>query len=184
LSSDDALLLVGWLEDEVPLAHILLALERAATARRRTPSRIPLRLGHARRHLGRPTRGLFSKQSPPASGEPCFAPVVRALRAHPERDLVQRDLEATLLAIPGRDEAAVQQAIGVARRFFDARWAALTPAARAVRVAGAHDRLGDIVHLVDAATVAALAEEAARDALREGYPALTAATLWELVDGA
>src|SRR5688500_4071881 len=99
LSPMDAWQLVRWLEEGVSVASILLALERAAEARRRTRSRTPLSLGAAKRHLGRPTSGAFSRERPSRGGEPLLAPLVRALRAVPigSDRAARHALEAALL---------------------------------------------------------------------------------------
>jgi hypothetical protein len=182
LSPMDAWQLVRWLEEGVSVAAILLAMERAAEARRRSRSRTPLSLGAVKRHLGRPTRGAFAKELPPRGGEPPLAPLVRALRAVPlgaDRE-ARGALDAALLAIEGRGEEAERRALAAARTFLEAAWQAEGPAGRAALADEARVELGDLLGLVEEGTAAALVEETARDRLRGRYPALTAATLREL----
>lgn len=184
LSPADAHLLVTWLDQEVPVARVLRALERAAEARRQTRSKVPLRLGHAKRHLGRPTRGLFATERPARGSEPVLAPVVRALKAaRAETDpRPRRTLEAALLAIDGSGEQAVTAALAAIRAFLDEVWRSLGAEGQHELRRQAVDELGDLLELVDEGTAVGLVEETARDLLRQGYPALTAASLWELVE--
>ncbi len=183
LSSADAWTLLGWLEQGVPAGSVLRAIERAAESRRRSRSKVPLALWHAKRHLGRPTRGLFAAARPTRGGEPVLAPVVRALKTvPPEPDPApRRALEAALLAVDGQGEAAIREALEHVRRFLDDCWKARGPDGQAALRRAAVEDLGDLLHLVDEATATALVDETARDLLRQCYPALSAASLWELL---
>ncbi len=186
LSPSDALLLVGWFERGVPVGDILRALERAREVRRTHRSRYPLNLNHARRHLGRPTRGAFARERPARGNEPVFAPVVRAMRSVPGRGPARRQLEHALSAIDADGQLAVRQALAYIREFFDATWLDMGEQGRSRLRDRARIELGDLLSLVDEGTAAALIEEPSRDLLRQTYPALSAASLWELVgtDGA
>jgi len=181
LSSSDALLLVQWLEAGVGVPRILRALERAAEARRARRSRFPLQLTHAKRHLDRPTSGLF-RSPPPAEGCP-MGPVVRALEAAPSSAALA-SLRAALEALPADadPESLFRSAATAARAFLDARWAELPATERQRLQAEALEGLGDLADLVDDDTREALVREGARDLLRAGYPALSAASLWEVVE--
>ena len=181
LSSADALLLVQWLEAGVGVPRILKALERAAEARRARRSRFPLQLTHAKRHLDRPTSGVF--RSPPAADGPPMGPVVRALGAAPSSAALSA-LRAALEALPADadPEALFRSAAAAARDFLDARWRELAASERQRLQAEALHGLGDLADLVDDDTREALVREGARDLLRAGYPALSAASLWEVVE--
>ncbi len=181
LSPSDALLLVGWFERGVAVGDILRALERARELRRIHRSRYPLNLNHARRHLGRPTRGAFARERPARGSEPVFTPVVRAMRSVPGRGPARRQLEHALVAIDLDGEPAVRQALVYIREFFDVAWIDMGEEGRARLRARARAELGDLLSLVDEGTAAALIEETARDLLRQTYPTLSAASLWELV---
>ena len=181
LSSADSLQLLHWLDAGIPVPDILRALERAAEARRKKRSKIPLRLSHAKRHLGRPTRGLFAKERPVGAG-PAMAPVVRTLTTQAPSGAQQR-LTSTLEALQGSDpEALFRAAAAAVRRFLGERWEELAPAERGALEAEARAELGDLVDLVDEDTLRELVAEGARDRLRAGYPALSAASLWEVVE--
>jgi hypothetical protein len=179
LSSADAVALVGWLDDGVPVSAILRALERAADARRKRAIRGPLRLVDARRHLGRPTA---APPLPPASaGGAPFAPIAAALRGLAEPGAAS--LADALASLAGEDaDRLVRDALALARVFHEARWARLAEPDRQARLDEASRSLGDVAALLDEAAVLAAAEEIARDTLRRELPMLTAATFWHLAE--
>ncbi len=167
LSPQDAVTLVGWLDAGVPTADVLVALERAAEARRKSRSRFPLTLGQARRHLGRPPASPALRT--PGPGEPALGPLLDGVAAP--------DLRAALEAVGGDDPGDEVRALASIRAFLEAGWVALPEPERAGLLAAARDELGDLLHLVDAETAAALAEEAARDLFRQRWPRLSAAAV-------
>lgn len=179
LSSADALLLVQWLDAGVSVPRILRALERAAEARRARRSRFPLQLTHAKRHLDRPTKGAFGGAVRQVPG-PALAPVVVGLDGSAPSELA---LRGALEALQGTDpEALFREAATAVRGFLEARWHELPASARATLEAEARDDLGDLADGLDEDTLEALVAEGARDRLRAGYPALSAASLWEVVE--
>lgn len=179
LSSADAQQLVRWLEQGVGVPAIVLALERAAAARQGRPSSAPLRLTHAKRHLGRPVAGVFARERPRCSPDEPLSSVARALSAAPPCDALV-ELQRALGALgPGTAEALFRRAAELARAFLEARWLALGPEARSRLEASARRELGELVDSVDDATLEELVDEGARALLRAGYPALSAASLWE-----
>jgi len=181
LSSADSLQLVQWLDAGVAVPAILRALERAAEARRRKRSKVPLRLSHAKRHLGRPTPGHFARERPVGPGTP-MAPVVRALEVTASTP-ARAALQATLDGLRGDDaEQVFRLAAAAVRAFLEARWRELGDAERRSLEQQAHQELGDLAHMVDDDTVRELVAEGARDRLRAGYPALSAASLWEVAE--
>jgi hypothetical protein len=184
LSSDDSRLLVQWLEAGVDVPRILRALERAAEARRAKRSKVPLRLVHAKRHLDKPTRGVFAVERPHAGRDGPLFPVVRALAIRDDGDSRAREeLEAVLKMAGGASaEDLFRTAAAAARAFLEARWRELARPQREALKASAREELGDLVHVVDLETLEALVEEGARDRLRAGYPALSAASLWEAAE--
>lgn len=175
LSPTDAALLVRWLDDAVPVHAICCALERAVEARRKRPTRVPLRLGHAKRHLGKvDTVRTVAKQS---DGHP-LAPLADALPS------TLNTLGNALVALDASDpDALLDNAIATVTAFHDACWRAQTPAERRSRLQAAKLALGDLLNDLDEATAHDLCEASARDALRAEQPLLTAATLWTLVYG-
>jgi len=185
LSPDDARLLVDWLDQGIAVSLILRALERAAEARRKQRSRIPLSLRHAKRHLGKATRTRLTALDPNALGEGHpLTPLVDALRASSRGDARSEavlTLADGLHALPAGDaETLLRGALGEVRRFFTHAWETLDEAERARRLADAREAFED-VEGIDEATLLAAIEEHARDGLRRDYPLLTAATLWDLV---
>jgi len=181
LSSDDSLLLVQWLDAGVDVPRILRALERAADARRKKRAKVPLRLIHAKRHLDRPTRGVFAQERPHAPADAPLQPVVRALApiADPGSE-ARRVLDQALAEVgPGDAETLFRVAAESARTFLDGRWAELSDVEQERLRDEALADLGDLVDMVDEDTLEALVDEGSRDLLRAGYPALSAASLWE-----
>jgi len=177
LSSADALLLVSWLDAGVDVPRIVLALERAAAARQQRPSRTPLQLSHAKRHLGKPTRGTPWRAAPVSAGR--WGPALHGLSGSPAHEALVAALSTDLGAHPERRFRAASTAV---RDFFDARWDEAGDAARAAWEASALADLGDLADAVDEATLQELVDEGARARLRAGYPALSAASLWELAE--
>ena len=183
LSSDDAGLLVQWLEDDIAVPTILRALERAAEAGRKRRRRVPLRLSHAKRHLHKPTRGALAKPPPPGDPHP-LAPLAEALEAQAAggdpRAGALSDLAGRLIALDRSDpEALLRAALGALRSFFLHAWEALSDEERAEHLAAAREVFTDLE--AEGATLEAAIEAHARDRLRSHYPLLTAATLWDLV---
>lgn len=188
LSSADAWQLVCWFDDGVGVAPILRALERAALARRAKRSKIPLSLGHCKRHLGKPLDGGAPSPPPPLDGGALpastgpLAATLGVLSRQPEASAALDQLRGELAAVSERSEAAFVAAVAASRRFFAARYDELgEPGREALRATG-RLALGDLLRDLDDATAAVLVEEAALDTLRQGYPALGAHVLWELLD--
>jgi len=183
LSSSDAMQLLRWFESGVSTTAILLALERAADARRKRRSKVPLGLSHANRHIGRPTTPAPLPAAPLAadvSAQGPFAPVVAALPL--SSSPAQAELCRRLLAIDGVGEPAVTRALAHVQIFLDRTFAELGDDGQATLRAEARERLGDLLDQVDETTEAALVDETARAVLRARYPALTVATLWGCVE--
>ncbi len=186
LSSSDALRLIGWLDRGVPVCDILRAIERAAEARRKRRSRVPLGLGHAGRHLGKPTRGALAREAvrPVASGEGGrLGPLVRWIRERARGDARREALHALADELAGLPEGVqlAEAAMIRIRAFHDAAFDGLGEAGRAALRARARQELGDLVHMLDERELVPLIEEGARALAREGYEWLSAATVWDLL---
>jgi len=176
LSPRDSALLERWLDDGVTVPTILVALERAADARRRRKTRAPLELAHAKRHLGKPTGGKLSAKRPSShplgpvcdrleqSGEPALAAVLREL------DTSDPDL-------------LVRGAVGLVRAFVDARVGGLSDEDRAALRAEALEELGELAGSLTSSELEDLLDEGIRRRVRATWPWLTTATFLELVHG-
>jgi hypothetical protein len=173
LSPTDAWQLVSWLEAGVPVGDLLLAVERAAEARRRQRARTPLTLGAVKRHLG---KSPYPRElpAPRVDAGPPLAPIARSLSSEQD-DAATRLAEALLAAA---DERAALAAI---RTFVQERWDGLGEARRDALRERAREELGDLLLLVDEAVGLALVEETARDLFRQGYPLLAAASVRALL---
>ena len=179
LSSADAIHLLEWLDRGVAVCDILRAIERAADSRRKKQSRIPLTLGQAKRHLGKPTRGAFSGRN-----------TVEVVAKDPLEPLVQRvsdaglsELAAALRAIPvGAVDAMGREASLHMRTFHVAVWRSMTEAEREACRVRARADLGDLRNLLDEVALTAIVEENARDSVRTRYGWLSMATVWDLLE--
>lgn len=173
LSSADARLLVQWLDDGVSVAGVLQAIERAADARRKRRSRLPLTLTRAKVHLGKPPLLVHEAAIRPAGSHP-FAGVGLELLARGEVGLAGE----LLLIDPTDHEDALRAALALVRPFLHARWDALPKVERDARVRAACEELGALGLAEDELQV--LAEEIVRDEIRRAWPMLDAAHLFGL----
>ena len=176
LSSADGQLLLRWLDEEVPVARICVALEHAAQARRKRPSRIPLSLSHAKRHLGK-VMPIPRKQEPDT--HPFTALATKLRQETGAARLRFAALADALLALPD-DDALVDDGVEALRVLYEALWADLPKAVRQEALEDAIDRLGDMPAGLDESVVMAAAEEQARLHHLAQWPWLSANTLWEL----
>lgn len=163
LSPTDGELLLRWLGEGVRPAQLLLALERAAEARRARRSRLPLTLGQAARYL-RPAR-------PAALGDPARP------RWEPPAHSPEAALWDHLAAAPGEPEEQLRWALSEVRSFLAAQLSSLDPSERRALQERALADLGDLVDRIPEATRDKLVEEGIRDLLRQRFPRLTAASL-------
>jgi hypothetical protein len=195
LSPADALLLVNWLDAEVPVSRILASIEQAAEARCKNRSRLPFTLGQVKRYLkkvkvGLPTGPVVCAQEAPAAplGSPChpFAPLLSALRTRiPTGDALDRLEEALLaLSLHLEPEHLVRSALDAARAFLIAQWDQLPNAQRQAALQDAEQRAEDLAAYMDEASFAQVVEEYARSSFRSEFPELATQSLWNLVDPA
>ncbi|MCB9764812.1 MAG: hypothetical protein H6739_33865 [Alphaproteobacteria bacterium] len=174
LSPFDARLLLGWLEEGVPVAIILRALEDAAEQRRAKRARTPLSLKSARSGVTQAMKRRLSPLEPAGDLKPLVEALARS--ADPE----ERGAARALAALTGEGEALLEQALGVSRRFFERAW---DRADREALLAEAEVELADLVELMKPAQLARAREEVARDLLRRRHPLLAASRIWDTVMG-
>ncbi len=184
LSSADALRLVGWLDEHVEVSAILGSLERAAEARRKSRSRLPLTLGRAARHLNRPTRpGWRSPPETERSGP--LAPLVAHLEALALTDPQGARLRGLASALEtlevGDTTEAFRRVMEQFRLFFQDVDGSLGGAERTTLRAQAHRELGDLLDGQDSAASEILVAETVRDLIRQRYAVLSAGTVWDLL---
>jgi len=184
LSPVDAGLLLMWLDQDEPVSRILAALERAAEARRRRPSRIPLGLKHARAHLKKIPR-ICSTPNPNhhISDRPPLADLCESLARlgadHPE-GLALNELAADLYSVaPGSEEQIIREALGHIREFLNTRWSTLAAQEREQLINSAKESLSTRTGQTDAPTLELLALEQARLVHNLAFPQLTADALWK-----
>lgn len=189
-SSADGQLLLRWLDEEVPVPRICMALERAADARRKRPSRIPLSLSHAKRHLAKVSSGRLSALPDEIdSGELSsqdedvhpFTPLCMLLNKHAS-DQPSFGILASALAELATDEFLVDNALELLRTCYGGLWTELTETDRRTRIQHAIEALGDLPSGMDESVVMAAAEEHARLQHLGQWPWLSSNTLWELAE--
>lgn len=184
LSSADTLQLVRWFDEGVPVAAILRALDRAWEARRRKPSRLPLGLRQARRHLGAVARRPPSP-APDAASAP-LAPLATLARQLAAGDPASARLLALAEALDALDaddpDALARGALAAIRAFRERVWEDTPESGREAARASARDELGDLLDGLDEATSRSLVEEGARARVLAPYARLDATAVWDLVE--
>lgn len=189
-SSADGQLLLRWLDEEVPVPRICMALERAADARRKRPSRIPLSLSHAKRHLAKVSSGRVSalpqeidcgdETSQEDDVHP-FTPLRILLAKHASEQPSFAVLADALVELQ-TDEHMVDNGLELLRECYGQLWTELAESDRRSRIQGAIEALGDLPTGLDESVVMAAAEEHARLQHLGQWPWLSANTLWELAE--
>jgi len=177
LSPTDASLLVSWLDDDVPVASIRLALERTAAARRARPTKTPFTLRQAKRHLrDGPADAL---PQPTLMDASALSPMVEALRQTDSAPCAALADALERLPRAARDDLA-EAAMALLSAFHQDAWARLDHEDQRTRVATWAARLSQRFSLAPE-EIATIAEEQARAELRGTLPWLTATNLWELL---
>lgn len=187
LSADDSALLRAWLTEGWTSTAIILALERAAQSRAKRPSRIPLSLRSAKRHLGKAVKGavVTAPGNEVPAGLERLLEAVRSYRSHEESSLMLDELEQGLCALQGIEADALESmAIRACDAFLLRVWDAMAPEAREHALAEAKECLKGVASMMSAEAVSASAEEIARRQVRERYPSLSAASVRVLLTGA
>lgn len=186
LSPEDADLLHSWLNEGITSPQIILALERAADARRKRPRRVPLSLGAARRHLGKTAkpRPISPSAARRACDHPLGALAATIAEASPDdpRCAELQALATALLGLSTDDRMLLEiRAQALFRDFMLQAWESMSTWERDARLTTAREELSAVASTLSAAALDAAAEELARDQLRRAYPSLTAATLRQVL---
>lgn len=174
LSPSDTLVLVDWLDREVPVVAMLAAIERCAVARRRSGARTRFTLGATKRHLFKPP--LVRVDLEVGADEHPYRPLLDAL--DDPADPVANTLHQHLSTLA---DAPVETAVTVCASVLEDAWRALDAAEREAHLEAAGQELGDLAALLDANTFRELAEEVARGRFRERWPRLDTSTFVHLV---
>lgn len=190
LSPDDAAQLVAWLEEGMPVARILLALEDAAHRRVAERARAPLTLRHARRELTRARRrsGRGPSAPPPEATptRPRAAPTAAVGPLHGDADhplapLIARATLAgmvrhadALRALPADAPDLAADAISALSSAWEGAWETMDETGRGLWRDEAVSRLGELAGLLDEGRLDALVEEHARALFRLSVPGLSA----------
>lgn len=174
LSSTDARLLMGWLNQGVPVPLLLHALEQAAEARRKKRLRTPLSLRAAKKAVMK-----WKGEAPPAPvpvARGALGPLIQALRDS-ERAAYLPVIQA-FEGLEGEREAIVGQALQISRGFFERTW---EQGDRVAWMAQAREELTSLEGSVPPPRFAQLVEEVARDLMRQDHPLLSATRIWDTV---
>jgi len=183
LSGVDGVLLVDWLDNGIPVALIVVALETVADRRRkrRVKSRLSLRSckGEVKRLW---KRGMPDRRAALRTG-PTFASPPTALPAGDGLEGLAARASADLDALPAGDPATVADlAMAIVRRFHEQAWLAVGDEHAALKAAAAVE-LADFQRGMDPLHFEEAVEEAARDLLRQRYPGLSAVAVWDRLHG-
>ncbi len=180
LSPMDSRTLADWLDNGVSVGAILRAVDAVAARRIANRTRAPFTLtsckGEVKRRAGRMALSVpidlaaRLAHAPPRAGAGTDEDA--ALHVLADAALAEIGLLAEADA-----ETRALAACAVARRFHERAWDA-TLATRPAAVAQAALDLEDVRMLYSDAEFARACEEAARDALRQRFPALTATRIW------
>ncbi|MBN2800352.1 MAG: hypothetical protein JXX28_14525 [Deltaproteobacteria bacterium] len=184
LSSADGRRLIAWLEAGRAVPELIHAIELAAVAREKKPTKLPFSLGYAARFLAR-------EPAPPLAAEGALAPLALVLeeRAGARSDPAPlRALAAELRALPEADaEGLFRGATGAIRAFLTREWDALGAEGQAARLEAARAELaelyGALLEDMDEDTARARVEERTRARLRAEYPELSSTSLMAYLEG-
>ena len=168
--------------------------KRLAASRRKNRSRSPFTLAKAKRHLGRtvagglPLAALAEKRPEEAVKEAVhpLAALVEWIREDASSQVEDEEgllrLAKELEGLPALEpEILAKRAIGMIRCFHQFIWEGLDSAVREGYIRGAAVGLVNPGDAIDDAALLRTAEESARASLRDRYPVLNAATIWDLM---
>ncbi len=172
LSSADARLLVGWLEQGVSVVSILAAIEFEAERRRKKPSKLPFTLTRVKMHL----KGQNATREITLGVSGVFEPIARLLDAQNAGSLAS-DLRAIT---EDNVDSQVRAALTKVREFLVNAWEGLSNRDRQQRIGRARDLVSAMDLGYDEAELDLAAEELAREDLRREWPMLEAQALWDL----
>jgi hypothetical protein len=183
LSGADARLLVGWLDQGVPVPLILSSLDRVAARRQARRVRSRMSLNSARREV---EKAWGSPQAVPVNQ--IAAPAITALDGWLDAVATAGGSVVAGLVTAGRDRigeggdvaSLVADLSGACRRFHDAQWRSDPDQQRRLE-ALARDDLADLKDKVNASVFRDLVEESARAQLRARWPLVCAAEVWDRV---
>lgn len=176
LSSKDGRLLIQWLEADLPVSAIFLAIEKVAARRQARRTRTPFHLDDC--------EATLKKLVKERTSQPRATPDLARAMASPPVDL--SEAEALLLGqtltqlsnIPeGPAEDRARAACRIVQGFHSALWELYRPQ-HPQMIEAAAKALEDLAALLGNG-LARAAEERAKEQLRQRYPALSATRIWE-----
>lgn len=179
LSSADGRLLLGWLEQRVPVPLILSAIDDAAERRQKKRARTRLTLRGCRARVEK-RWGAAPAPLPRADVEPLRQWVADV--ASSESGVVSLVTAAEArIDEGGALESLVSDLVDACRRFHEAAWRGLTEDARVAHRDAAVVDLATLRDHVKPAVWDDLVEEAARARLRSRWPLVCASAVWDRV---
>jgi len=182
LSAMDGRLLVEWLDAGVQPALIVTALERVAERRRRRRVKAPLSLKSCKGEVKKLRKKCVGGRVSGAHLTPPVQETAAALRGDPLAALAMAAVGA-LDALPaGVAEERAEAALTIVRQFHLDAWDASAREHNALR-AMAEAELTELREKMDAVAWDSAVESVARDTLRRRYPMLSAAAVWDRLQG-
>ncbi len=179
LSSADGRLLLGWLEQGVPVPLILSAIDDAADRRQKKRARNRLTLRGCRRRVEK-RWGAAPVPPPRAEVGPLRQWLAEVAALGPDAAALVTAASARVDE-GGELESLVGDLADACRRFHETAWQGLSAPAQATHREGAAAELATLRDHVKPAVWNDLVEEAARARLRQAWPLICASAVWDRV---
>ncbi len=185
LSAADGRLLIRWLEDQIPAAAIMAAIDHVAERRRKRrgggkPARGRLTLVSCRRQVEKRETANSDKPSLNAIDLSEWCSDLRAMDVPNPLQIPRETLVNTVqtIATTGDLDAVAKAATQACREFHAAAWQAAQSEVDALR-AKATDELASLRNILDQAAFTQAVEAVARDHVRARYPLVSAKAVWD-----
>ena len=182
LSAMDGRLLVEWLDAGVQPALIVTALERVAARRRSRRVKAPLSLNSCKGEVKKLRKKCVGGRVSAAHLTPPVKEMATTLRGDPLAALAMTALHALDAVQAGVAEERAEAALTIVRQFHREAWDASAAEHNALRAMAAEE-LVELREKMDAIAWDTALESVARDTLRQRYPMLSAAAVWDRLQG-
>lgn len=183
LSAADGRLLVRWLEQGIPVARILAAVDEVAEKRRKKRTKSRLTLTSCKRSI----EGRTAQQQAPTPTQPAhtvtlndYAAELATMDIDPALRGEREKLVARIGSLAGDPETVATDAVAACRAFQAAAWNSATRDMNAIR-AQAESELSALKSTLKPDVFAAYIEEVSRDIVNRKTPLVSAKAVWDRV---